>query len=121
MYLIDHYIDALNYKSPSIKFFVTIENNIKEGIYPINNLNFNPSFIKTDKGLVLNEIIENSTYSYERNDVFSYDDATNKIYYFTAFGLEIELIIMKEHIKECKMLFQILEDFINLLFFQQFL
>jgi len=87
MYLIDHYIDALNYKSPSIKFFVTIENNIKEGIYPINNLNFNPSFIKTDKGLVLNEIIENSTYSYERNDVFSYDDATNKIYTIYCFWL----------------------------------
>jgi len=80
MYLIDHYIDVLNYKSPITKFIVTVENNIKEGIYPINNLNFNPLFIKTNKGLVLNDIIENSTYSYERNDVFSYDDATNKIY-----------------------------------------
>ena len=40
---------------------------------------------------------------------------------FTAFGWEIELIIMKGHIKDCKMLFQVLEDFINLLFFQQFL
>jgi len=87
MYLIDHYIDVLNYGSPSTKFFVNIENNIKEGFYPINHLNFNPSFIKTNKGLVLNEIIENSTYSYERNDVFSYDDATNKIYTIYCFWL----------------------------------
>ena len=87
MYLISHYIDALNYKSPSAKFFVTIENNLKEGIYPINNLNFNPTFIKTNKGLVFDEIIENSTYSYERNDVFSYDDDTNKIYTIYCFWL----------------------------------
>ena len=87
MYLIDHYIDVLNYKSPSTKFFVTIENNLKEGIYPINHLNFNPSFIKTNKGLVFDEIIENSTYSYERNDVFTFDDATNKIYTIYCFWL----------------------------------
>ena len=87
MYLIDHYIDVLNYKSPSTKFFVTIENNLKEGIYPINHLNFNPSFIKTNKGLVFDEIIENSTYSYERNDVFTYEDATNKIYTIYCFWL----------------------------------
>ena len=87
MYLIDHYIDVLNFKSPSTKFFITIENNLKEGIYPINNLNFIPSFIKTDKGLVFNDIIETSTYSYERNDVFSYDDATNKIYTIYCFWL----------------------------------
>jgi len=87
MYLIDHYIDVLNYGSPSTKFFVNIENNIKEGFYPINHLNFNPSFIKTNKGLVLNQIIENSTYSYERNDVFSYDDSTNKIYTIYCFWL----------------------------------
>ena len=87
MYLIDHYIDVLNYKSPSTKFFVTIENNLKEGIYPINHLNFNPSFIKTNKGLVFDEIIENSTYSYERNDVFTYEDDTNKIYTIYCFWL----------------------------------
>ena len=87
MYLIDHYIDVLNYKSPITKFFVTIENNLKEGIYPINHLNFYPSFIKTNKGLAFDEIIENSTYSYERNDVFTYNDDTNKIYTIYCFWL----------------------------------
>ena len=87
MYLIDHYIDVLKYKSPITKFFVTIENTLKEGIYPINHLNFNPSFIKTNKGLVFDEIIENSAYSYERNDVFTFDDTTNKIYTLYCFWL----------------------------------
>ena len=87
MYLIDHYIDVLNYKSPSTKFFATIENTLKEGIYPTNNLNFYPSFIKTNKGLIFDEIIETSTYSYERNDVFTYDDATNKLYTIYCFWL----------------------------------
>ena len=87
MYLIDNYIDVLNYKSPITKFFATIENNLKEGIYPINHLNFYPSFIKTNKGLVFDKIIENSTYSYERNDVFTFDDATNKIYTIYCFWL----------------------------------
>ena len=79
-YFIDHYIDVLKYETPSTKFFQNVENNIKEGIYPINHLNFNPSFIKTHKGLVFDEIQDISTYSYERNDVFSYNDETNKIY-----------------------------------------
>ena len=87
MYLIDHYIDILNYQSPSTKFFITIENHLREGIYPINHLNFYPSFIKTYKGLVFDEITETSTYSYERNDVFTYDDATNKIYTIYCFWL----------------------------------
>ena len=87
MYLIDHYIDVLNYKSPSTKFFVTIENNLKEGTYPINHLNFNPSFKQTNKGLIFDEIIDTSTYSYERNDVFTYDDTTNKIYTIYCFWM----------------------------------
>jgi hypothetical protein len=87
MYLIDHYIDVLNYQSPSTSFFVTIENNLREGIYPINHLNFNPSFIKTNKGLVFDEVVETSTYSYERNDVFTYDDDTNKIFTIYCFWL----------------------------------
>jgi hypothetical protein len=87
MFLIDHYIDVLNYKNPSTKFFVTIENNLREGIYPINHLNFNPSFIKTNKGLIFEDAIETSTYSYERNDVFTYDDTTNKIYTIYCFWL----------------------------------
>ena len=80
MYFIDHYIDVLNYESPSTKFFQKIENQIQEGIYPINHLNFNPSFIKTHKGLVLDEIVDITTYFYERNDVFSYNDDTNKLF-----------------------------------------
>ena len=87
MYLIDHYIDVLIFKNPSTKFFVTIENNLKEGTYPINHLNFNPAFIQTNKGLIFDEIIDTSTYSYERNDVFTFDDTTNKIYAIYCFWL----------------------------------
>ena len=79
-YFIDHYIDVLKYESPSTQFFQMVENNLQEGTYPINHLNFNPSFIKTHKGLVFDEVKEISTYSYERNDVFSFNDATNKTY-----------------------------------------
>ena len=79
-YFIDHYIDVLDYSNPSTKFFQSVENSLTEGIFPVNHINIYPSVIKTHKGLIFDEILNISTYSYERNDVFTYNDETNKVY-----------------------------------------
>ena len=82
-YYIDNYVDVLNYENPNTKFFYRIENILQQGSYPINHLNFNPSSIKTNNGLIFDNIVETLSYSYERNDVFTYnnDNDTYTVYY----------------------------------------
>ena len=82
-FYIDNFVDVLNYENPNTKFFYRIENALQEGSYPINHLNFNPSSIKTHNGLIFDSIVEKFSYSYERNDVFTYNDDndTYTIYY----------------------------------------
>ena len=84
LFFIDNYIDVLNYENPITKFFYRIENTLQQGSYPINHLNFNPTLIKTHNGLVIDNIVDELSYSYERNDVFTYNDDINiyTVYYF---------------------------------------
>ena len=78
-FFIDNYIDVLNYNNPITKFFFRIENVISTDSYPTNHLNYNPSLIKTHNGLIFDHINNELSYSYERNDVFTYND-NNKTY-----------------------------------------
>ena len=87
MFYIDYYVDVLNYKNPNTKFLNRVENAIKNSIYPMNNLNFNPVLLKTHNGLVLDNIEEEEAYIYERNDVFTYESKGNGIYTVYYFWL----------------------------------
>ena len=87
MFYIDYYVDVLNYKNPNTKFLNRVENAIKNSIYPMNNLNFNPVLVKTHNGLVLDNVEEEEAYIYERNDVFTYDSKDNGIYTVYYFWL----------------------------------
>ena len=84
LFLIDNYIDVLNYSNPKRKFFYRIENTIQRGNYPINHLNFNPSLIKTHNGLILDKVKDEKSYSYEKNEVYTFNDKneTYTVYYF---------------------------------------
>ena len=64
-----HYIDALDYSNPNKKFFFKVENNIDKKGYSINNLNINPILIRTHNGLVFDNIKEEISYNFDRNDV----------------------------------------------------
>ena len=87
LFYMDHYVDVLNYKNPNTKFLNRCEISIKNSIYPINNLNFNPILLKSDNGLVLDNIEEEETYIYERNDVFTYESKDYGIYTVYYFWL----------------------------------
>ena len=78
-FFIDNYIDVLNYETPITKFLYRIDNFIKINSYSINNLNFYPFLIKTNKGLIFNKINNELSYSYERNDI-TYNIDNNKIF-----------------------------------------
>jgi len=68
-YFINHYIDLLNYKNPNTKFLYRIETGIHKDEFYINNLNFIASNIETNNGLLFDNIKEEKTYIFERNDV----------------------------------------------------
>jgi len=67
---IDHYVDILKFKEPIKKYFYRIENTIDKDNYSMNNINFNPILIKSQKGIIFDNYENKKSYSYERNDVF---------------------------------------------------
>ena len=77
---IDQYVDILKYKNPFMKYYYRIENTLDLDNYSINHLNFNPSTILTHKGYLMDNVQEEFTYVYERNDVFNHINKKNNIY-----------------------------------------
>ena len=69
LYFINQYIDVLNYHKPNRKFFYRNEDILKKGEFSINNLNFNPTYLKTHNGILMDNIKEDLGFIYERNDV----------------------------------------------------
>ena len=74
------YVDVLNYKNPNDKFFYRIETKIEKDNYSVNHLNFFPSLVKTNKGIIFDNYQEEISYVYDRDDVFTYTYDKNEIY-----------------------------------------
>ena len=87
-FIIDHYIDVLNYKEPNRKFLFRIENTLSKEIYSINHLNFNPSSITTHNGILFDHKIEETSHVFDRNDVFTNPIDSNNIYMIYYFWLK---------------------------------
>ena len=77
---IDTYINVLNYSYPITKYIYRIENSLEKEHYSINHLNFNPSLIKTNNGLIWDQYSQETSYSYDRNDAFTYDMRREEVY-----------------------------------------
>ena len=60
----------LDYKKPSINFFYRIENPFQEDQYSINNININPTLVRSHNGLVVDNIRDDISYMFDRNDVY---------------------------------------------------
>ena len=85
LFYIDNYVDPLNYKNPDTKFFNRIENSFQKETILTNNLNMDQILVKTHDGLIFDNEKEDTAYTYERNDVLTYnifDSGFYTIYYF---------------------------------------
>ena len=102
---IDHYIDVLDYKEPNRKYFYAIENTFNKDYYSINHINFNPSSIMTNKGIILDDIINELSYIYERNDVFTEENNQN-VYMVYNFW-------MKNRMQYYKRIYKTIQDVIS--------
>ena len=49
---VDHYIDVLDCKNPNRNYFYRVENIFNKYIYSVNHINFNPTSIITNKGII---------------------------------------------------------------------
>ena len=58
LYFINNYINVLNYKNPNNKFFYRIENPFTQNQYASNDININPTLVRSHNGLVLDNIRE---------------------------------------------------------------
>jgi len=105
-YIIDHYIDVLNYKEPNRKFLFRIGNTLSKEIYSTNHLNFNPSLITTHNGILFDNIIEELSYVYDRNDVFTNPVDSKNIYMIYCFWL-------KNRINSYERTYQRIQDIIS--------
>jgi len=88
LYFINHYIDVLQYKNPTIKFLERIENGINKHDYFINNINIFPSIERTHNGFFFDNIEEKKAYIYERNDVVTDINNEDIIYIGYIFWLK---------------------------------
>ena len=80
LYIINHYIDISNYSNPYKKYTEMIGNVLLSNFYSVNHLNFNPSVIKTYRGLISDTADEHYEPIYERHDVYSFDREKKDIY-----------------------------------------
>ena len=102
---IDHYIDVLDYKKPNRKYFFRVENTFNKYTYSINHLNFNPSSIITNNGILLENIKTELSYIYDRNDVFTEENNDN-IYMIYNFW-------MKNRMQYYKRIYKRIQDVIS--------
>ena len=74
MYLIDHYSDVLNYHKPFKKYFYSVGNLLFPNSYTVNNMNFNPSMIKSHNGIFFDNVIEQLSYLFTQNEKVTMDE-----------------------------------------------
>jgi len=77
---INTYINVLNYSYPVTKYIYRIESSLEKEHYSLNHLNFNPSLIKTNDGLIWDKYSQETSYSYERNEAFTYEIRKEELY-----------------------------------------
>ena len=74
IYLIDHYSDVLNYHKPFTKYLYSISNMLFPKYFTVNNMNFNPSIIKTHNGIILDNVVEELSYFFSQNEKVTMDE-----------------------------------------------
>ena len=80
---VDHYADVYNYKEPFRKYIYDLGNGIYDESFYTNNINLNPSSVKTHHGMILDKIDEKNAYSYYKTERVTSSTGDTGIY--TAF------------------------------------
>ena len=71
---IDHYPDVLNYKKPFTKYFYSISNLLYQTSFTVNHINLNPAKIVTHNGIFFDNVIEEYSYLFDKNEKVSFNE-----------------------------------------------
>ena len=77
---INHDVDVLNYKEPNKKYINSVETAIDKDNYSTNHINLDPILITTHDGIAFDKSKDEMSYTFERNDVFTYNEPDSNIY-----------------------------------------
>ena len=88
LYFINNYINVLNYENPNNKFFYRIENPFTKDQYASNDINFNPTLVRSHNGLVFDNVRDDISYMFDRNDVYIGSNEGKNIYLAYNFFLK---------------------------------
>ena len=88
LYFINNLINVLDYKNPNKKYIFRLESPFSSTQFSENDMNFNPSLLKTHKGLIFDDVKEDLSYSFDRNDVYIGDRGQVNIYASYTFFLK---------------------------------
>ena len=88
LYFINNYINVINYSNPNNKFFYKIENPINIEQYSSNDININPTLVKSHDGFILDHVKEDVSYMFDRNDVYIKNNDDKNIYLSYCFFLK---------------------------------
>ena len=76
--IIDHYADMLNYKMPFTKYFYEVTSAIRNGVFIINHLNFNPANMLTHNGIFFDNQVQERSYFFTQNEKHTVDQTILK-------------------------------------------
>ena len=88
LYFINNYVNVLDYKNPNNKFFYRIENPFQKNQYSTNDININPTLVRSHNGMVLDNIRDDKTYMFDRNDVYIKNNESEDIFLGYCFFLK---------------------------------
>lgn len=74
LYIVDHYSDVTNYLKPYNNYIYSISNLLAPKIFTVNNLNFNPSTIKTHNGIFFDNVVEEKSFIFIQNEKNTMDE-----------------------------------------------
>ena len=80
MNFVNQDVDVLDYKMPNKKYFYIVENAIDKDNYSINHINLDPVLITTHDGIAFDKSNEVMSYTFERNDEFTYNEPDSDIF-----------------------------------------
>ena len=66
---IDQYINITDYKNPIKKYIYSVEKILDKNNFYINNINFNPSYLITNDGLIFDNSHVDNFYTFDRNEL----------------------------------------------------
>ena len=74
--VVDNIADILNFEKPLSKNIYEITTAISQGVFSINNLNFNPVNMLTHNGALIDNIISENAYIFTQNEKATIDSST---------------------------------------------